>query len=202
MESASTVTGSRNAAHRISVEHVRSRSRRFGPHTHQGTRGPCHHELYVDDGALHSVEPDPDQGYLVKTATAHCTSSVAVQPPRGNWGSNDTWVMPCQNGDFEITTTWRPESTRHTAKTPKEDRKAPADMVLNELRPISRSQRQAFADIANFRNHSESYNNWYKNTLPRHGRAASLSADGQALDYLAGACLLNAIAWTRYQHEE
>ena len=70
--------------------------------------------------------------------------------------------------------------------------------MLNTLRPVSRSQAQAFADIANYRNLAESFNNWYQASLPNYGRAATLSADAQTFDYITAACLRNARTWAAY----
>jgi hypothetical protein len=197
--SASTVTGSRNQANRKKMEVVRSRFRRYGTETHPTGQGSCSHELYVDDGALHSVEADPDRGCLVKVATATCTSSQPRRRPGGRWGTTERWLMPCPHGDFEITTEWDPPHHRRTPDTEKpRDERDPAQLALTDLRPISRSQAQQFADIANHRNNAESWNNWYERRLPNYGRAASLSAEGQAFDYLAGACVRNAITWARW----
>lgn len=204
--SASTVTGARNQANRKRMDIVRSMFRPLDAAVHDGTHetatGTCKHRLYVDDGSLHTVETDPDRGCLVKVATAICISSTPRQRADGTWGSTDRYNMPCDNGDFQITIEWNPQKNRYTPDTPQEDRKAPKNMALTDLRPVSRAQAQEFANIANHRNQSESFNQWYERSLPHHGRAASLSADGQALDLLAAACLRNAITWARWQHEE
>lgn len=200
--SASTVTGARNQKHRNRMEIVRSMFRPLGTETHDGPAGPCTHRLYVDDGALHTVEADPDLGCLVKVATATCVSSTPRRLSNRSWGATDVWSMPCPNGDFEITTEWEPQPNRYTPDTPAADRKTPENRALNDLRPVSRAQAQQFADIANHRNQAESYNQWYERSLPHHGRAASLSADGQALDFLAAASLRNAITWARWHHAD
>ena len=200
--SASTVTGSRNQKHRTSMESVRSMFRPLGTEAHDGPDGPCTHELYVDDGALHSVEADPELGCLVKVATATCLSSTPRLRADGTWGTTEVWSMPCPHGALTFTTEWDPQNDRYTPDTPKEKRKAPENMALTDLRPISRAQAQAFADFVNHRNQAESYNQWVQRTLPHHGRAASLSADGQALDFLAAACLRNAITWAVWQAED
>lgn len=204
--SASTVKGARNQRNRKNMEIVRSMFRPLDPKDHNGSHitpdGPCTHRLYVDDGALHSVALDPDLGCLVKVATATCVSSTPRRRAAGTWGSTDVWSMPCPHGDFEITIAWDPQKNRYTPDTPKDQRKPPKNMALNDLRPISRSQAQDFANIANQRNQSESFNQWYERSLPHHGRAASLSADGQALDLLGAACLRNAITWARWQCAE
>lgn len=193
--SASAVTGSRNQTNRGSYEIVRSRFRRVGAVTHLD--GTCQHVLYTDDGGLHSVEFDGT--HLVKRATARCLSSKlrtrgAATP---SYGTTETWSIPCEHEDLTFITDWDPSPTRHTPDTPEELRKA-TDPVLNDLRPISRHDERAFADIANARNNAESYNNWYKNRLPRPGRAASLHRDPQLFDYLCGAMVRNAITWRNW----
>jgi hypothetical protein len=192
----------RPASKREKVEIVRSEPLYFGKHVHDTDAGSCVHEMFVDDGALHTAAADPTEGYLVKVATARCISSTPRLRANGLWGSTETWLMPCPDGDFEITTTWDPQGDRFTPDTPAEVDRTPEDMVLNELRPISRSDHQEFADIANFRNHAESFNNWYQRTLPHFGRAASYTVGGQQHDLLAAACQRNANTFAAWMDDD
>jgi len=208
--SASTVTGSRIVTGRGKVDLVRSEPTRYGRYTHHVDSGAadgagavegdggCTHDLWVDDGALHTVEMDPILGCLVKTATATCLSSTPHKNGR-RWATTETWSIACPRGDFEITTTWEPHGTRYT---PDDLRKKPALSPLNDLRPISRSQAQDFANIANHRNQAESFNQWFKTRLPQPGRAASLTIEAQVLDYLGAACLRNALTWANWHQDE
>lgn len=144
--SASTVTGARNQANRKKMDIVRSMFRPLEPASHDGAHetaaGICKHRLYVDDGSLHTVDLDHDRGCLVKIATATCISSTPRQRADGTWGSTDVWSMPCDNGDFQITIEWNPQKNRYTVETPDPERKAPENMALTDLRPVSRVQAQ------------------------------------------------------------
>jgi len=156
--------------------------------------------LYTDDGGLHSV--DFDGSHLVKVATATCLSStrrVADHDWRGPiYGTDDEWAIPCVNGDLHYSRQWDPLPKRYYASDKPE--RAVADAILNDLRPISRHQELEFADIANARNNAESWNNSYKSRLGRHGRASTLHTDSQLFDYLAGACVRNAITWAAWMN--
>ncbi|AWB91151.1 hypothetical protein [Aeromicrobium chenweiae] len=196
--SAGAVTGSRNQEHHEGYEIVRSHFRYFKSVEHDGTEGVCQHHLFTDDGALHSVESDGT--YLVKTATARSISSTRRAHTNGSpeprFGTDELWEIPCENGDFTIATSWDPDPTLHT---PDSTNHSTADPVLNDLRPISRADGQAYADIANYRNHAESWNAWFKSRLRTKGsRAATLSLDSQLFDYLSAACVRNAISWARW----
>ncbi|MCL4368601.1 MAG: hypothetical protein M1337_05495 [Actinobacteria bacterium] len=188
----------RGAHNRPTFDLVRSRAMHVGAVTHDGD---CTHHLWTDDGALHSVQSDGT--YLVKASTAKCTSStrhVARHDSAGPvYGTKETWVLTCENGRGDLTyeTTWEPSPNRYTT-TYKRDSKVPHSF-LNDLRPIARSQEQDFADTVNARNNSESYNNWFKRRLPGGlGRANTLSIEAQLFDYLAGACVRNAITWSTW----
>ncbi len=196
--SASGVTGARNQEHHEGYDIVRSHFRYLGATEHEGAGGACHHHLFTDDGALHSVESDGT--YLVKTATARCISSAPRRRSSDRhgpvFGTDEVWEIPCENGDFTYATSWDPNPTLHT---PDSKNRSASDAILNDLRPISRSDGQAYADIANYRNHAESWNAWYKSKLRSKGsRAATLSLDSQLFDYLSGACLRNATSWARW----
>ena len=70
------------------------------------------------------------------------------------------------------------------------------DPAGSELRPLSRAD-ETFKDAFSRRNDAESYNAWYKRTLPIHGRAASLTLEGQELDFLTAAILNNSVTMSR-----
>lgn len=196
--SAKHVTGSRAAGHRPHFEIIRSAPRFVGSVTHADG---CNHLLYTDDGALHSVEADGQ--HLVKVATATCLSSRRKKLGSDREGtiyaSEDTWVLPCPNGDLTYSTEWSPEPTH-----PSQKHERPRDSiaaVLSDLRPISRSQANEFADVANARNNAESYNAWFKRRLPKYGRAATLSKDSQEFDYIGAACVRNALTFAAWRND-
>lgn len=169
--------------------------------SHATPTGLCEHELYVDDGSLYTVDIDPWEGYLIKTVTAKCVSSTARRQDDGGCGSTEVWQMRCPQGAWQLTTEWNPSKERYTATDPRSDR-APANMALTDLRPVSRSDIDAFGEIANHRNNSESFNNWYKTSLPISGCANSYSLPGQEFDFLTGAYLQNAVTWRNAEEED
>lgn len=190
--SASTVTGARNQANHEKHKVVRTKFRRLGTVAHLEDDA-CQHLLYTDDGGLHSVEFDGT--HLLKTSTARCLSSKLRERGPGLYGSTETWAVPCEKGDLVFDTHWDPSPVRHKPASDIRERKA-SDPVLNDLRPISRHDEQAFADIANARNNAESFNHFFKSRLPgTKPRAASLYRDSQLLDFLNVAMICNAITW-------
>lgn len=162
-----------------------------------GDGNVCTHELYVDDGALYTVEHDPVEGRLVKTGRGTCTGAVRETTPAGHYTFTSTWAVPCPNGDATYQIRWAPEATRHTQASARAHR-TPLQGALSELRVISRADEKAFAAVHGLRNDSESYNNWAKRRLPNFGRAASLHFPAQRVDFLATAILNNSITWSRH----
>lgn len=173
---------------------VRSRFYKLEEAAHETPAGRCTHHLHVDDGGQGTVEPDPIEGYLVKIGHAECLSSTPRVQDDGCWASEELWRIPCDSGDFEYRIRWDPAATRYTKSSPTGDR-APADMALCELRPLSRADGQRFNEVAFRRNDAESSNNSYQLSLPYYGRAASLSPVQQEFDYLTFAALTNALTW-------
>ena len=89
--------------------------------------------------------------------------------------------------------------TSGTRRTPDSEavERTVLERALTELRVLSRADGERFDAVHGRRNDAESYNKWYKVSLPNHGRAASLKIDAQRLDFLFGALLNNAITWSR-----
>lgn len=182
---------------------------------HDTDHGPCGHRIVVDDGALFLVEDHPEENYQVKTRLLTCRASTPIERPDGRWGTHNTYTVPCSAGDFTYERTWHPEGIRYTAETPREkkDRLPPTDRVGWRLRPLSRADdivewfnndtpmreitHRKFSDHFSRRTDAESYNEWYQNTLPHHGRASTCDISGQELDFLCGAILNNSITWHR-----
>jgi hypothetical protein len=193
---------------------VRSWSRELDPVDHDGADGTCVHRLAVDDGGLYEVDPEPDEdGRTVKLRVLRCHTSTPYQGDNGKWATRNHYTIECPNGDLEYTYTWQPTGARHTPATDQKAR-APKDPVGWRLRPLSRADDLAawynhpqrgranhfdsarpFSDVYGRRNDTESYNEWYQQSLPHHGRAASLDPASQELDFLLGALLNNTITW-------
>lgn len=163
------------------------------PAMHDTPTGPCIHRLAVDDGALYTIDDDPEHGWPIKTGHATCISSTR-SGARGRITVTNIWNVPCPAGDFEHTTVWKPSSARYAAKS-SGDGHFDMAVVMRELRPLSRADGTRFHDVFGRRNDSESYNNWAKRTLSYKGRAASLRPERQDLDFLAVAILNNSTTW-------
>lgn len=191
---------------------VRSWSHELEPATHNTPHGECIHRLAVDDGGLFEVEDHPD-GYTVKTRVLRCRRSTPYQRGDGRWGTRSEYTIPCSFGDVDYVRTWQPDGIRYTPDSPEKDR-APEDGIGWRLRPLSRADDitawynadpgdhvnhftapRPFSDVYSRRNDAESYNEWYQQSLPHHGRAASLDPLAQELDFLLGALLNNTITW-------
>ena len=163
------------------------------PVTHLTDDGLCRHELVVDDGSLYTVGSHPTEEYPVKEAHLPCQSSTAFKTAHGRWGRRNEYVIPCDHGAMPFTHTWEPRADRGAPDTPSPERVDPAG---SELRPLARRDAE-FTPFYSRRNDAESYNAWFKTTLPIHGRAASDSLRGQELDWLAAAVLNNSNTMSR-----
>ncbi|WP_210503024.1 hypothetical protein [Nocardioides xinjiangensis] len=192
---------------------VRGWTRELNPVVHQGTDGECVHRIAVDDGGLFEVEEHPDNDdQLRKVRVLRCASSTPFKSDDDRWGTRNRYPIACIHGDTEYLHTWTPVGVRHKPDSNPKNR-APKDPVGWRLRPLSRADDIAawynapqgttdhfetprpFSDIYSRRNDSESFNEWYQQSLPHHGRAASLLMAAQEIDFLAGALLNNCITW-------
>lgn len=163
-------------------------------HTHGG--GPCEHTLVLDDGALFTVDIDPVSELLVKDEYLPAISSVRHSRPRGRWGTTTSFLVPCESGDFPWTVTWDPADTRYHRESTDHDR-APADPFGWRMRAVPRFDRERFGVVSSGRNDSESFNKWFKDSLPNK-RAASITCQGQRLDQLLGALAKNSDTWSAF----
>ncbi|WP_277454096.1 hypothetical protein [Janibacter sp. DB-40] len=186
------------------------------PATHDVNGTVCEHPLAVDDGALFLVEVDEEEGDVVKSALLPCQSSTRVRETTGRWGTRNHYTIPCADGAFTYERTWQPRGTRFTADSTETDR-APKDHVGWQLRPLNRADDvekwinhdvdmsaieacdKRFSRSFSRRNDAEAYNAWYRERLPRKGRAASLSTAGQELDFLLAGVLNNSITWRNHK---
>ena len=192
---------------------VHSFARELDPIVHQLAEGDCTHRVALDDGGLFEVTEDPDnETKLVKVRLLRCHKSTPYQRSNGKWGVLNRYTIPCSGGDFEHERTWEPVGTRHTPDSG--DDRAPTDPIGWRLRPLSRADDIAawynaeepgrddhwtsarpFSAIFSRRNDAESFNEFYQQSLPHHGRANCLDTAGQELDFLLGALLGNTITW-------
>jgi len=161
--------------------------------THLTDTGVCRHELVIDDGSLYTVGTHPIEEYPVKEDHLPCQSSTAFQTASGRWGRRNEYVVPCEHGPVAYTHVWEPRAERGAPDTPSPERVDPAG---SELRPLARRDPE-FTPFCGRRSDAESYNAWYKGTLPIHGRAASESLRAQELDFLAAAVLNNSNTMSR-----
>lgn len=202
---------------RKSFDLVRSWSRELETVTHDGPAGVCAHRIAVDDGGLFEVDEHPeDDSRLIKVRVLRCHISTPFQRPDGRWSTRNTYTITCPHGDIEYVRTWEPDGIRHLPDT-NPNKRSPQDPIGWRLRPLSRADDTAawynvednaggwvdhadsprpFSDVYSRRNDAESYNEWYQQSLPHHGRATSLHPSAQELDFLLGAVLNNCITWS------
>jgi hypothetical protein len=179
-----------------SFDYVQSRYHVLEPVEHSTPTGTCRHELAVDDGSLFLLDRHPLDEIWIKVQHLPCINSEPVRRTDGRWGTRNTYLIPCEHGDHTYTRTWEPTGTRYTQDSPETDR-APADMIGCELRPLARPDGARFGAVTGRRNDAESYNQWFQDRLPHHGRAATLSVAGQALDFLLAGLVNNSNTWSR-----
>jgi len=169
--------------------------------SHTTTDGmPCEHDLVMDDGALYTCVVDPFSERLVKAAHLSCVRSVPVKGPNGAWGRTSTYRVPCGDDDFDHEIAWLTEGTRYGRESPEKDR-APDDPIGHRLHPITRADADAFEFVFQARNDAESYNAWFKRSLPGKARerAASITHEGQLYDFLLAAVVNNSDTWAASQ---
>lgn len=162
------------------------------------TRGGqvCTHDLVMDDGALFVCEFDVVNEAVVKGAYLRCTTARAVLAPGGTFGREMTYQVPCEHGSFTYTNLWHPQARRFH-RSDKEGDRAPVDPIGWRLRPVPQVDRERYGAVETPRNASESFNAWFKRSLPGKSRtrAASITAAGQELDFLLAALVNNSNTW-------
>lgn len=161
---------------------------------------PCTHTLVMDNGDLFTVTIDPASELLVKDQLLPAISCLPRRGAGGRWGTTSTYQVPCTWGDFSHTIEWDPAGVRFRREDPPGDR-SPKDPLGWRLQPPARNAHGRHQVVNDARNDSEQFNAWYKAALP-HGRAASLSRAGQALDLLSMGLVKNSDTWHRYQLNE
>lgn len=148
----------------------------------------CRHDLWVDDGALYSVEEN-SHGWKVKTSYVRTIRATPV--PGRNGATEFVLHLPCSRA---------PRGFHEFSETYTHVRAAPSSgprRALYHLRPLPRAD-EAFAEAHGLRNLTESYNSWLKNRLGKHRRAMRLSTQAQFLDQIAAGTLANALTWHRH----
>ncbi len=151
----------------------------------------CFHELWMDDGALVTVEMRDDHYWKVGTASA--TSSTRVLNDQGLWDQVTAWTIPCRHGDHEYQTCWTPKLPRFgKSRAPFKGREA----ALAKLRSMARVDGR-FRGIHGLRNNAESLNAAVQRTMGSYQRATHLDDRAQFVDVLAACVLVNATTWFR-----
>jgi len=168
----------------------------FTTATHDTEHGACEHTLVLDDGALFTVTIDPVSELLVKDEYLPAITSVRHARRNGLWGVTTQFLVPCRTGDFAWTYTWDPSATRYTRDSGQLHR-SPADPFGWRLRTTPRIDRDQHSIVTAARNDSESLNKAFKDTLSNK-RGASISAQGQRLDYLLFGVVRNSDTWLTY----
>lgn len=155
----------------------------------------CTHDLVVDDGALYTVTFDPLTETLLKESHLPCASSRPVSRRAGAWGRVSSYDVPCGDRAFRFEMTWEPDRARgarsRTAATPSHDR------ICARLHPVTRADVDRFEFVTRGRNDCESYNSWFKRSLPGkdRDRGSALTGERQLLDFLLCAVVKNSDTW-------
>lgn len=164
---------------------------------HAGDGTSCTHELVMDDGALFTATRTPeDSRTLWKQAYLRCTATRARRVPGGGWVRELDYAVPCPQGAFTYTSTWMPDRARHM---PGFGTKSPSDRLGWRLRPVPRREAELYGPVSTGRNTSESFNAWFKKTLPQQSRAAAITKTLQEVDFLMAGILWNSNTWARAQ---
>lgn len=166
--------------------------------THDGPDGPCVHQLVIDDGALFTVGIDENTEVPVKLEQLPCMDAQRRRASTG-FTLERSYLIPCEHGDAVWTHTWTPDTPAHAQHEQRPNGRT-YDRAGRLLSTIPRVATDQFAPVLRLRNYSESFNNWFKSAMPRHGRAASMTQRGQEFDFLMSALAANALTWHHHQH--
>ncbi len=162
----------------------------LAPASHKRRDGTvCEHQLVADDTALWEWEFDAATGENVKL-TREPLERLAVSRLRDAAGYylRLDYRIPCQHGDFAHRIELRP--TLGDARRPNEPSRL--------LRALPEAYAEAFHAVFDVRNDAEGANSSYNATLYIQGRAQSLDAHAQLLDWLAWALLNNALTYVHH----
>lgn len=162
----------------------------LAPATHKRPDGTvCEHLLVADDTALWEWEFDAATGENVKL-TREPVERLAVSRPRdaAAYYLQLDYLIPCQHGDFAHRIELRPALGK--ARRPNEPSRL--------LRALPEAYAEAFHAIFDVRNDAEGANSSYNATLYIQGRAQSLDAHAQLLDWLGWALLNNALTYVHH----
>lgn len=165
--------------------------------TFDGPDGGCEHDLVIDDGALFTIGLDERTDAPTKFDHLPCMAATRTHDGE-HFAMARSHLIPCEHGDHEWHHTWAPDMPAYAQH---DERPAidEYDRVGRLLTAIPRIATDEFAPVLRLRNYSESYNNWFKAALPRHGRAAAMTQRGQEFDFLMGALASNAVTWHHSQ---
>jgi hypothetical protein len=163
----------------------------FAPAVHTRADGTvCEHGLVSDDAALWEWQFDVARGENVKT-TREPLERVAAALPQDATGCfyvQMDYRIPCEHGDFTHRIELRPDLSG------RRQRNRPTRL----LRVLPEAYAEAFHAIFDVRNDTEAANSSYNATLYIQGRAQSLDAHAQLLDWLAWALLNNALTYVHH----
>ncbi|WP_137160222.1 hypothetical protein [Blastococcus sp. CCUG 61487] len=162
----------------------------LAPARHKRSDGTvCEHQLVADDTALWEWEFDSAAGENVKL-TREPVERLAASRLRDTAGYylRLDYRMPCEHGDFSHRIELRP--ALGAARRPNEPSRL--------LRALPEAYAEAFHAIFDVRNDAEGANSAYNATLYIQGRAQSLDAHAQLLDWLAWALLNNALTYVHH----
>jgi len=163
----------------------------YAPATHKLPDGTdCEHGLVADDQALWEWAIHPVTGEKVKT-TREPLQRVGAARPRdsnGRFYLQLDFRIPCEHGDFTHRVELRPELGNRRLR----------NRETRLLRVLPEAYAEAFHAIFDVRNDTEGANSAYNATLHIQGRAQSLDAHAQLLDWLAWALLNNALTYVHH----
>ncbi|WP_164700210.1 hypothetical protein [Modestobacter sp. KNN46-3] len=163
----------------------------FAPADHERADGTvCQHGLVADDQALWEWRPDQVTGEKIKT-TLEPLERVGAALPQDTEGRHYLQLdyrIPCKHGDFTHRIELRPDLSGRRQRT----------RPTRLLRVLPEAYAEAFHAVFDVRNDAEAANSSYNATLYIQGRAQSLDAHAQLLDWLAWALLNNALTYVHH----
>ncbi len=161
------------------------------PAVHERPDGTvCEHALVADDAALWEWRPDQITGERIKT-TREPLERVGAALPRdldGTYYVQLEFRVPCVHGDFTHRIELRPDLSNRRQR----------NRATRLLRVLPEAYAEAFHAVFDVRNDTEGANSAYNATLYIQGRAQSLDAHAQLLDWLAWALLNNALTYVHH----
>jgi hypothetical protein len=163
----------------------------FAPAVHTLADGTvCEHPVVADDTALWEWRLDPATGVNVKTTREPLERLSAIRPrdADGCFYLRLDYRIPCTHGSFTHRVELRPMLGGSRLR----------NKPTRLLRALPEAYAEDFHAIFDVRNDTEGANSAYNATLFIQGRAQSLDAHAQLLDWLAWALLNNALTYVHH----